>query len=154
MITLADFRQNAASHGICPLSEQWDKARSKKQLMDLALSAKAMPYIARAIAEGWGVSPDFISTEFEPFLNGRFIYHGDGYSSVMHCQNPDVYIHTTAALIVDCHGVVETNRICQLYIVNSDVKLTGYGRAIVHLFNSTVDNGNLARYTLKEDIRL
>lgn len=143
MITLQQFKENAIQHGICEMIADWDNAKSKKQLVDLCLSAKAMPYVAKAIAGGWGISPDVIGDEFKPFLNGRYIRNSDGYTSALYCGVLDgIEISTTTALIVDCTGVVIVDRpIAELHIVNSNVAIKGHGRARVYSYNSEI-SGN------------
>lgn len=135
---LKEFRENAIKHGICGMLHDWDKANSKKQLMDIALSAPGMEYIAKSTMEDWGLDADYISREFEPFCNGKYVRECDGYNSALYCQSPDdIHIHTTAALIIDCHGTIYIDRsITELYIVNSNVNIEG--RAFVYSYNSEV----------------
>jgi hypothetical protein len=151
MVTLTEFRENATAHGICDMAQQWDAAQNKRQLMDLALSAKGMPYVARAIAEGWGPSVDYIRTELANFNASRFIHHGDGYSAAFYCSEREVFSHTTATLVIDCQGEIVVNRLCALHIVNSKVKITGDARAIVYLYNSEITNADTAKVIVKED---
>lgn len=140
MITLEQFKSNAKERGICEMIADWDNAKSKKQLVDLCLSAKALPYVANAIAEGWGISPEVIADEFKPFLNGRYIRTSDGYTSALYCGVYDgIEITTTTALIVDCTGVVIVNRpITELYIVNSNVAIKRNILARVYSYNSVI----------------
>lgn len=143
MNELAEFRQRADEHGICEMAQQWDAAGSKRKLIDLALSARGMEYIAASTAEGWGLSADYIAATFAPFNNARYIRDADGYTSALYCQTAQIDIVTTAALIVYCNAVINVNRFCELHIVNSKVKLTGNGKANIHLYNSEVTNATI-----------
>ena len=145
MITLEQFKSNAIERGICKMVDDWNNANSKKQLMDVCLSAKGMPYVADAIAAGWGVSPEIIVKDFHRFNDGRYVRDMDGYTSAMWCWPTDSIIHvdTTCALIINHKGTVVVDRpITELHIVNSDVIVKGQGVAKVHLYNSTVINPN------------
>ena len=66
-ITLSEFRRQADKHGICEMSAEWDNCKSKKQLIDIALSIRGIEYIAKAISEGWGIDADTICREFASF---------------------------------------------------------------------------------------
>lgn len=126
MVTLDDFKANAKTHGICDMVSQWDNAKSKKQLMDIALSIRGIQYIAEAIARGWGISPDVISKEFSAFLNGKYIRNQNGYTSCVYCSPPDkeIIIDTTAALIIDFNGIIKVDRhISELHVVKSCAKV-------------------------------
>lgn len=139
MVTLEQFKDNAIRHGICEMIADWDNAKSKRQLMDLCLSAKAIPYVCEAIAEGWGISPDVAHKEFAPFINGKYVRSADGYTSTLWCypDNVEIKIDSTTALII-CHdGEVTIDRpIAEIYLVNSDVIVKSNGIVKAHLYNS------------------
>lgn len=147
IVTLSEFRRQAEQHGICAMSQDWDKCGSNKQRMDLALTIKGIEYIAKAISEGWGISPSEIEREFKPFLNGRYI-HKDaaGYTSAIYCGEEYVAIKTTAALVVACFGeiTIPKNHICELHIVKSIVSIKGEGHAKVYLYGSAINNRDAA----------
>lgn len=137
-VTLSEFRENAATHGICEMSKDWDKCKSKKQLVDLALSIRGIEYLAKAIAEGWGIDPIIIAEQFEPFNYGRYTRDKDGYTSAMYCcgnMNPvtKIYVEQAALLIVDFIGeiYVPKNQICEVHAVNS--KFYVYGDGVLSL---------------------
>lgn len=147
---LEQFKTEAKRHGICDMLNDWENAKSKKQLMDLALSIRGIEYIARSIFEGWGLDADYISKEFGQFCNGGYVRQGEGYSTILYCQYPnDIHINETAALIIDCHGLIRVDRsISELYIVNSNVTVNG--RAFVYSYNSDVKG---SQSIIKEDYR-
>lgn len=139
-ITLEDFRNNAESHGICEMSKDWDGCKSKKQLIDLALSIRGIEYIATAIGEGWGISPKQICKEFEPFNNGRYVRDKDGYTSALYCSDgSDITANVTALLVIDFDGsiFVPKNYICEIHAVNSKFKVLGEGTVNLYRYGNT-----------------
>lgn len=141
MIDLDQFKANAQSHGICEMLDDWNNAKSKKQLIDVALSIRGIEYIATAIAQGWGISPDVIERDFPMFINGRYTRDKDGYTSQMYCRyEGKIDITTTAALIIGFDGVIKADRPCELYIVNSTAMITGNGIPKVYAYNSKIEH--------------
>lgn len=155
MITLEQFKSNAKEHGICEMIADWDNAKSKKQLMDLALNIRAIEYIAMSTASGWGLSPDYIAKEFISFNNGKYVRDKDGYTSSLYCLPLDneITITTTATLIIGYKGdiFIPKNRICELYICQADVVIHGEGRCVAYLYNSTISNTDAAPVIVKEN---
>lgn len=137
-VTLEDFRKNAAEHGICEMSADWDKCKSKKQLIELALSIRGIEYIAKAVSEGWGIDADTICREFAPFINGKYVRDKDGYTSALYCsfkeESPaEIYAEQTALLVIGFIGniYIPKNRICEIHAVNS--KFNAYGDGVLRL---------------------
>ena len=137
-VTLEDFRKNAAEHGICEMSAEWDKCKSKKQLIDLALSIRGIEYIAKAISEGWGIDADTICREFATFINGKYVRDKDGYTSALYCSSKEespaeIYAEQTALLVINFIGniYIPKNRICEIHAVNS--KFNAYGDGVLRL---------------------
>lgn len=137
-VTLEQFRKNAAEHGICEMSADWDKCKSKKQLIDLALSIRGIEYLAKAISEGWGIDADTICREFAPFINGKYVRDKDGYTSALWCsfkeESPaEIYAEQTALLVIGFIGniYIPKNRICEIHTVNS--KFNAYGDGVLRL---------------------
>lgn len=137
-VTLEDFRKNATEHGICEMSADWDKCKSKKQLIDLALSIRGIEYIAKAISEGWGIDAEIICREFAPFINGKYVRDKDGYTSALWCsfkeKSPaEIYATQTALLVIGFIGniYIPKNRICEIHAVNS--KFSVYGDGVLRL---------------------
>lgn len=138
-VTLSEFRKQADIHGICEMSKEWDDCKSNKQRIDLALSARGMSYVAKAVAEGWGISPDQICKDFAPFNNLRYIRDKDGYTSALVCSDAkegiaEVNATTTALLVINFIGtiVIPRNRICEIHLVNSRCYIKGEGRGYVY----------------------
>lgn len=144
-ITLEDFRKNAGTHGICEMSKDWDGCKSKKQLIDLALSIRGIEYIATAIGEGWGISPSEVCSAFAPFINGKYVRDKDGYTSALYCSDGKEYrvaeitACTTALLAIGFIGTINIprNRICEIHLVNSKCYIKGDGKANVYVYGDT-----------------
>lgn len=144
-ITLEQFRKNATEHGICEMSADWDKCKSKKQLIDLALSIRGIEYIAKAISEGWGIDADTICREFATFINGKYVRDKDGYTSALWCFSNDIgsnepteiLASQTALLVIDFVGgiTIPKNRICEIHAVNSKFNLMGDGEARLYFYD-------------------
>ena len=137
-VTLEQFRKNAAEHGICEMSAEWDKCKSKKQLIDLALSIRGIEYIAKAVSEGWGIDADTICREFAPFNYGKYVREKDGYTSALYCTSKEespaeIYAEQTALLVINFIGniYIPKNRICEIHAVNS--KFNAYGDGVLRL---------------------
>ena len=142
MKMLQAFREAANSRNLCDkYSELWDNCKSKKQLFDLATDSNGIPYICESMVEGWGVTPEFISAKFKTFINGRYISQHNGYTSAMYVERffiEPLVAKTTNVVIMACEGVVEIpeNVVCNLFIVNSNVVVSGSGVCYVKEYGS------------------
>lgn len=113
--------------------------------MDLALSARGISFVAKAIAEGWGITPDQICAEFKPFLNGKYVRDKDGYTSAVYCSDgkencvAEINATTTAILVIDFIGTIfiPQNRICEIHLVNSKCYIKGEGKGYVYAYGNT-----------------
>lgn len=113
--------------------------------MDLALSARGISFVAKAIAEGWGITPDQICAEFKPFLNGKYVRDKDGYTSAVYCSDgkencvTEINATTTAILVIGFIGTIfiPQNRICEIHLVNSKCYIKGEGRGNVYTYGDT-----------------
>lgn len=156
MVTLEQFKDNAKQHGICEMLNDWDNARSKKALMDVALSIRGIEYITRAIAEGWGISPIVIEEEFKPFLNGRYKRSADGYTSSLYCgfKGDTIKIDTTVTLVIGFNGTIVPPVIGELYLCNcKDIRLQGDGAVLAYLYNSNIVSTDKCEVRIKENKR-
>lgn len=153
MITLEDFLENAQVEGIC--DEYRDRVvncGSKKQLMDMALSAKGADYLCDAIAKGWGISPEEISRRFAPYINGKYTLD-KGYTSAMYCQyKGSIVCETTLLTLIECNIEVEVSEYCirAIYACGKcNISIKGKGQVLV----VTYGNPNDVVFTLDKDIR-
>ena len=142
MIGLEQFKENAQKHGICEMLDDWNRAKSKKQLMDIALNVRGIEYLSESIAQGWGISPDVIAKDFQMFNNGKYTYN-KGYTSQMYCLPPEdeIHISTTVALVIGFNGVIVVDSpICEIYIVNSNCSFAGDGLPYIYAYNSRISH--------------
>lgn len=144
MITLEDFLENAQVEGIC--DEYRDRVvncGSKKQLMDIALSAKGADYLCDAIAKDWGVSPSEISKRFAPYINGRYTLDNGDYESAMYCQyNGSIVCETTLLTLVECNIEVEVPKyhICEIFACGKcNISVKGEGQVLVVTYGNPND---------------
>lgn len=154
MITLEQFKENAKQHGICGMLDEWNNARSKKALMDVALSICGVQYISRAIAEGWGISPNVIEEEFKPFLNGCYKRRANGYSSCVYCgyKGDTIQLDTTVTLVIGYSGTIIPPVIGELYLCNcKDIRLSGDGAVVAYLYNSNIVSSDKCEVRIKEN---
>ena len=140
MKMLQAFREAAKSRNLCDkYSELWDGCNTKKQLFDLATDSNGIPYICKSMVEGWGVTPEFISEKFKTFVNGRYISQHNGYTSAMYVEKffiEPLLVSTTNVIVIACEGVIEVpeNTICNIFIVDSDVVVSGTGVCYVKAY--------------------
>lgn len=147
-----EFIEKAKKLGLCQeYTDKVDHALSKKAYMSIALDANGVSWVSESIAKKWGLTPNYISENFAPFLNGRYVFHGDGYTSAMYCLTDKIDVHTTVASIIACNGEVHSDRTCELHITNSNVIISGSGRCVVHLYNSKIQNLDSFKGTIVED---
>lgn len=155
MNTLADFLDNAKRKSICERgAKMWENCKSKKSLIDLALSAFGCEYVANAINEGWGISPEVIAEEFSMFNNGKYTREKEGYTSQLYClpDTDEITISSTLTLIIGFKKlvIIPEHRFCELHICDSEVSIYGKGRAEVYLYNSVIRNKDTAPIHIKE----
>ena len=140
MKMLQAFREAAKSRNLCDkYSELWDGCNTKKQLFDLATDSNGIPYICKSMVEVWGVTPEFISEKFKTFVNGRYISQHNGYTSSMYVEKffiEPLVVSTTNVIVIACEGVIEVpeNTICNIFIVDSDVVVSGTGVCYVKAY--------------------
>lgn len=139
---LKEFRQQAIKHGICEMLHDWDNAKSKKQIMDVALHIRGIEFIAKSYVDGFGILPSFIEDYFKPFKNGKYISQQKGYTSSFYCSyDKDININTTATLIISHHGnIIIPKPYCEIYLVNSKVNILGEGKGKINLYDSEIIN--------------
>lgn len=144
MVDLELYRENARQHNICKeYSDRWDSCKSKKQLMDMALSASALDFLFNSIAKGWGISTDWLTSNLDMFLNGRYVADQNGYTSKMYCAyKGDIYADTTLIAIIDCEANIHipSYAICEVYCVGKcRLNVTGAGQARFLCYGSPDD---------------
>ena len=143
--TLQEFLRNAKRLGLCEeYTDKWTAAKSKKQLLDVALDANGLSYVANAVAKGY-LTAGYICSAFAPFINGKYVRDKDGYTSALYCSDgkencvAEINATTTALLAIDFIGTINIpkNRICEIHLVNSKCYVRGEGKVIVYTYGDT-----------------
>lgn len=137
---LIELKRGATRDGICAeYKEKWDKCADKAQLMDVALSATGLDFLAATSAsEEWGLSPEYIARTFANYINGRYVRDADGYTSEMYVLHEDpIVARCTATLLMRCNCEVEIPKGCarELYLSRaSHVLLRCEGMCVVVMY--------------------
>lgn len=161
MIDLTKFRENATAEGFCDeYVTKWDNCGSKKELVDMAFSVKAVDYLCDAIAKGWGLSPDYIADKFKAYINGNYTLDTGGYTSQMYCKyKGDIICDVALLTLIDCDATIELPefQISQIYSTGkTNIRLYGKGEAIIVAYGNpddvTVENIGDVRYKRKQKI--
>ena len=145
MVNLEQFRENAREERICDrYAELWDRAGSKRGLMDLALSAQGADFVCDGIAKGWGISADEIRRRFGKYINGRYVYEDEsGYSSVMYCgYEGSIDVESTLVVLIDSDVVLVVPDFCVVDIYatgNVSLSVVGGGRVRLIAYGDAAD---------------
>lgn len=156
MVNLEQFRANAEKEGICEsYALLWDKAGSKKQLMDIALSAQGADFLCDSIAKGWGLSPDEIVSRFKRYINGTYTYEASsGYTSVLYCQYYGaIEAEDTLVVLVDCDVTISVPdwAVCSIYATGfTNISIIGGGRVRLVAYG---DPANVTVESVSEDCK-
>lgn len=139
--TMQNFLRNAKRLGLCEeYTNKWTSAKSKKQLLDVALDANGLSFVANAVAKGH-LSAEYICEAFAPFNNGSYVRDKDGYTSAMYCGEDcnEIFAPETALLVIDFVGDIHIpeNRICEIHLVNSKCYIISKGKANVYVYGDT-----------------
>lgn len=153
MNELDKFHEEAIAHGVCSdYLQKWDSAKSKRQIMDVALSSQGIIFLCTSIQQGWGLSSEYIAKTFERYLNHRYVKEGEYTSCIYVSHDGEVVVDTTLTLFVDCNVrvIVPRNYFCKIYVCGkSNVEVCGYGRVIVVRYGDDVKL-NIEKDTLKQ----
>lgn len=156
MIDLQTYKKNAHEHGICAeYAQRWDMCLSKRQLMDMCLSVKAVDYLCDSIAKGWGISPVYLSADFNAFINGKYVSEQKGYTSKMYCRfKGDMDADTTLVVVIDSDVDINLPKyaVCEVYCTgNCNIRFHGDGKAkvICYGFHDNIKVKNDASCNIK-----
>lgn len=160
-IDLKKYRENARIHNLCSeYSEIWDRCKSDKQIMDMALGSKGLDYICDTIAKGWGISPDIICSRFARFINGGYVASLNGYNSKLYCHyNGEIEADTTIMGIIESDVTINVSsfKICDVYVTGKcHINVKGEGSMVLVCYGNPEDItvsgtcGNLKRINKKE----
>ncbi len=150
MSELTKFKRDAESFGLCnEYKERWDACERKEDLISLALDANGVKMLCDAMAFGWGMSIEYIKTNFKPFLNGGWVLDKDGYNSSLYIDlNGEIEQSTTITTIISstCIIHVPETHLCKIYISgNSNVRILCEGLAFAFVYgeNKVSYDGNV-----------
>ena len=135
MVDYKNYKDVALEHGVCSeYIDIWNNCKSKRQIMNMCLSAKGIDYVCDSIAKGWGLSPESFCENFEPFMNGRYVRDESGYTSKVYCRYMGrISADTTLMALIDCEAKIDVpkNNICEIYCVgNCLLDVRGEGEAV------------------------
>ena len=144
MVDLKEYRENARRNNLCAeYSQIWDSCKSGKQLADMAFGAKGADYICDTIAKGWGISPDYICSNYSSFINGKYISQQKGYTSKMYCKyNGDITADTTLIILIDCEAnlLLPDVGISEVYCTGKcNISVSGNGRSVFICYGNPDD---------------
>ncbi len=145
MVDLQQFRANAEREGICEkYALLWDKAGSKKQLMDIAMTAQGADFLCDSIAKGWGISSDEITSRFKKYLNGVYTHEDPmGYSSVLYCKYYGaIDAEDTLVILIDCDATISVPdwAVCDIYATGlTNLSIIGGGRVRLIAYGNQAD---------------
>lgn len=150
MSELTRFKRNAVVLGLCDeYKERWDACEKKEELASLALDANGVSMLCDAMAFGWGPSPEYVKTNFKPFLNGRWVLHRNGYSSSLYVDlKGEIWQSTTITTVVSSACVIHVpeTHVCKIYISgksNVQILCDGLAFAFVYGENKVSYDGNV-----------
>ena len=136
---LLTLKRNAVMLGLCDrYKAEWDEAKDKKDLVDLALDANGVEFMAKSVAEGWGVSKDYILDNFGDYVNGKYVREKGGYTSELYVgYGGDNLQRATLNLFVGCDTsiLVPEGSVCKIYVCGrSNVRLKCAGKCYVYMY--------------------
>ena len=147
MNDLLKFKRNAVMLGLCgEYKSRWDSAKSKQDLMDIALDANGVEMLCDAAAFGWGMDIQYMKNAFSEYINGNWKRKKDGYTSCLYVLHDGVIEQEcTITAIISCNGEfhVPKGKACKLYVSgDSNINVTGEGDCYVYLYGDCKVTGN------------
>lgn len=129
--------------GLCgQYKTMWDACRNKKDLIDMAIDANGVEFMADSIEFGWGLPKEYLMKEFGDFVNGKYQRNKGGYKSRMYVgYEEDITIDSTITLLVGCKGkiIIPCSMVASIYVCGGcdiDVKNDG----VVYLYTYADNN--------------
>lgn len=133
------FKRNAALLGLCDrYRAAWDGAEGKRDLVDLALDTNGVEFMARSVAEGWGLSKDYILGNFGDYVNEKYVRDKGGYTSKMYVDyGGDIFQPATLNLLVGCNTsvLVPEGSVCKIYVCGRTyIRVNCAGKCYVYVY--------------------
>lgn len=141
---LLTLKRNAVLLGLCDrYKTEWNEAKDKKDLVDMALDANGVEFMAKSVAEGWGLSKDYILDNFGDYVNGSYVRDKGGYTSEIYVgYGGDILQRATLNLLVGCDTsvLVPEGSMCKIYVCGmSDVRIKCVGKCYVYVYGGYND---------------
>lgn len=146
MVDLLGLKRNALSLGLCgEYKDLWNNCKSKKELVNLALDANGIEFMADSIAFGWGLSAEYLQREFSEYANENYTAIERGYTSKMflNVNNGKIKPCSTLSLIVGCNCTIELSEgfVGKIYVCGgSDVNIVECVESECELYVYGLDN--------------
>lgn len=142
MNELIALKKKALELGLCKeYQDKWNAAVNKNNLVEMALDAKGVDFMADSISNGWGLSPDFLKKKFPDYVNGQCIVNERGYTSSMFVDSKTgIDVNTTLVLLVSCNCDVHIRKevMTNLYLCGDcKVSVTCDGYCQVYLYGES-----------------
>lgn len=136
MNDLDEYKENIRLHGMMcgQYGQALDSFSSNKQLADIAMGVQAFDTLGISIANGWGISPEYICERLKNFINGKYVSHQKGYDSKMYCRyKGEVTSDTSVLMVIDCD--IDLNvpnwSISEVYCTGKcNINVSGSGRVV------------------------
>ena len=133
------FKRNAVLLGLCDeYKAAWNGVGSKKDLVDMALDANGVAFMAKSVAEGWGLSRDYILENFGDYVNEGYVRDRGGYTSKLYVDyGGDIFQPATLNLLIGCNTsvLVPESSVCKIYVCGmSDVRISCVGKCYVYVY--------------------
>lgn len=148
---LLDLKRKSLALGLCgAYSKAWNAAVNKAELMDLALTCDGAAYIADGVTFGWGLSKQYIKSEFAEYINGGYTRRKDGYTSSMYVDiDGDITPNTTLVVVIGGKPKIRLspNEVCIIFLCGDcnveiygglDVNVEVYGDSKFNIMNGNV----------------
>lgn len=138
---LLELKRKSMSLGLCEIyKKKWDECESKKELIDMALDANGIEYLADFFSFGWGLSPEYILKEFHDYINGAYQRSSNGYTGELFVLNKKtISVRSTLNLLVecDCTVIVPASVVCKIYVCGGSVTIENHGVVDVFCYGDT-----------------
>lgn len=141
---LLTLKRNAVMLGLCDeYKAEWNEAKDKKNLVDMALDANGVEFMAKSVAEGWGLSKDYILGNFGDYVNEGYVRDKGGYTSKLYVDyGGDIFQPATLNLLIGCNTsvLVPEYSVCKIYVCGmSNVRINCAGKCYVYVYGGYND---------------
>lgn len=132
------FKRNAVMLGLCDeYKAAWNSVKDKKGLVDLALDANGVEFVAKSVAEGWGLPIGYMAENFGDYANENYVRDKGGYTSKLYVgYGGDIFQPATLNLLVGCDTsvLVPECSVCKIYVCGrSNVRIRCVGKCYVYV---------------------